>query len=174
MKFATTFVVALACAACGSKANNTQATTPAAAAAAPVSSTSPATSSLNLTFGEFQLLDENKTGLAIHSNGAVNMVGVAGDAAMAAITPDGKVKTSDGKDASLGPDGNFTGPDGRVWFNLDGETLNVAGKHVTIDASGNLVGASEGGGNLHVVGAKTVGEKRVVLMVLGLMISAQD
>jgi hypothetical protein len=172
MKIATSLVVALTCAACGSKANTAATITP--ATAAPTSSNSPATSNLNLTFGEFQLLDENKTGLAIHSNGAVNMVGVAGDAAMAAIAPDGKVKTSDGKDASLGADGNFTGPDGRLWFNLDGETLNVAGKHISIDANGNLVGASEGGGNLHVVGAKTVGEKRVVLMVLGLMISAQD
>lgn len=172
MKIATSLVVALTCAACGSKANTAATTTP--ATAAPTSSNSPATSNLNLTFGEFQLLDENKTGLAIHSNGAVNMVGVAGDTAMAAIAPDGKVKTSDGKDASLGADGNFTGPDGRLWFNLDGETLNVAGKHISIDANGNLVGASEGGGNLHVVGAKTVGEKRVVLMVLGLMISAQD
>jgi hypothetical protein len=136
--------------------------------------------------GELKFYQGDEMGMQLHANGHLEVKLVHGEPGkppverwqdVGALTPDGTVTAIDGKKhAEIKPDGSVVTQDGATApFHLEGETLVVADKKITIDDKGILQGGNDMGKPMRIEGATTPGLKRTALVVLALiMASPQD
>jgi hypothetical protein len=179
----TSFVVAGVLAACGGGSNKTAATTP-ATAPAPVA-TAPAAPAGAWELGEIKFYQGDEMGLQLHANGHLEVKMTHAEPGkppeskwqdVGSLAADGTLSGADGqKHAMLKPDGSVVTPDGQTApFHLEGETLVVADKKLSIDDKGMLQGAAEAGTTMRIEGASTPGLKRTALIVLAIVMSSPD
>jgi len=169
-------VAALAIAACGG-GNKPAATSPTPAAAA---TTAPVAGGLELADLKFYAGEE--LGFQLHANGHLEAhVTKTADGkpvpaiwvAAGDIAADGSVTDDNGqKQGVIQSDGSFKTPDGQTApFHLEGETLVIADKKLTLDDHGNLMGL-DSGATMRIEGATTPGRKRTALILLAIMVSS--
>lgn len=170
------FVAAALLAACGGghkPAPVEPAPTPAAAAAP----TGP------WELGELKFYQGDELGMQMHANGHLEVKLVHGEPGktpeerwqdVGAVSPDGTITAIDGKKhAEIKPDGSIVTPDGASSpFHLEGETLVVADKKISIDDKGVLQGGNDMGKPMRIEGATTPGLKRTALVVLALIMAS--
>lgn len=92
------------------------------------------------------------------------------------IGADGSVSDAEGnKHGTIGADGSFKSPDGQTApFHLEGETLVVGDKKITIDDKGILQGGNDMGKPMRIEGATTPGLKRTALVLLALLMASPE
>lgn len=174
-------VVALL-AACGGHAPSPAAPAPAGPAspaeAAPAAAVTPSTP---LTIAELGFYDGDDKGMMLHADGRFEIKAKHTEAgkpteetwiSVGRLGADGSLARPDGTVVGkLAADGRFVAADGRVApFSLDGETLVIGAKHVTLDAQGQLVGG-EPGSHVHVTGLSDVGSRRAALLLLAIALA---
>ncbi|HSN25902.1 MAG TPA: hypothetical protein VLT45_06435 [Kofleriaceae bacterium] len=170
------FVAALAACGGGHKPAPAEPTATPAAAPAP---TGP------WELGELKFYQGDELGMQLHANGHLEVKLVHGEPGkppeerwqdVGAVSPDGTVTAIDGKKhAEIKPDGSVVTQDGGTApFHLEGETLVVADKKITIDDKGILQGGNDMGKPMRIEGATTPGLKRTALVVLALIMSAGE
>jgi hypothetical protein len=93
------------------------------------------------------------------------------------IGADGSVSDAEGtKHGTIGADGSFKSPDGQAApFHLEGETLVIGDKKLTIDDQGILQGGNNDTGKpMRVEGATTAGRKRTALVLLAILLASPE
>lgn len=172
-------VVAIVLAACGggNKQPVTQ-TTPAPA-------TTTTASAATVELGELKFFEGDDMGMQLHANGHLEVKMMHSEAGKPAqemwhdvgsVAADGTVTGPDGKKhAEIKADGSMVSPDGQTApFHLDGETLVIADKKITIDDKGVLQGGNDMGKPVRIEGATTPGLKRTALVLLALLMASPD
>lgn len=135
--------------------------------------------------GELKFYQGDELGMQLHANGHLEVKLVHGEPGkppeerwqdVGAVSPDGTVTAIDGKKhAEIKPDGSVVTQDGTTApFHLEGETLVVSDKKITIDDKGILQGGNDMGKPMRIEGATTPGLKRTALVVLALIMSAGE
>ncbi len=135
--------------------------------------------------GELKFYQGDELGMQLHANGHLEVKLVHGEPGkppeerwqdVGAVSPDGTVTAIDGKKhAEIKPDGSVVTQDGATApFHLEGETLVVADKKITIDDKGILQGGNDMGKPMRIEGASTPGLKRTALVVLALIMSSGE
>jgi hypothetical protein len=175
-------VVAITLAACGggNKAPAAE-TTPATPTTAQAQPAAPASASGAIEVGELKFYSGDQVGMQLHANGHLEVAMTKNEAGkpaqtswqdVAAIGTDGTISSPDGKKhGQIKPDGSFITEDGQTGpFHLEGETLVVADKKLTIDDKGMLQGAGES--SLRIEGATTPGLRRTALVLVALVLAA--
>ena len=173
-------VVAIALAACGggNKAP-VAATTPAKTTTAQTAAPTSAPGAIEI--GELKFYSGDQVGMQLHANGHLEVAMTKSEAGkpaqtawqdVGAIAADGTISSPDGKKhGQIKPDGSFVSEDGQAGpFHLEGETLVVADKKLTIDDKGMLQGAGEA--SLRIEGATTPGLRRTALVLVALVLAA--
>ncbi len=171
------FLAAALLAACGGGPKPAPAEPTPAPAAAPAAPTGP------WELGELKFYQGDELGMQLHANGHLEVKLVHGEPGkppeerwqdVGAVSPDGTVTAIDGKKhAEIKPDGSVVTQDGATApFHLEGDTLVVADKKITIDDKGILQGGNDMGKPMRIEGATTPGLKRTALVVLALILSS--
>jgi hypothetical protein len=167
-----TLVLVLSLAACGGHPPPAKSPEPAA------------TTSSTLAIHDLSFYAKDELGLKLHADGRIEMLvkhSEGGKPAESTWTDigvlhvDGTIVAKDGKTGALQADGSFKGPKGETSnFRLAGEELQLAGKHVTIDASGAfLLDGKAGEIPMRVEGASDAGSRRAALLIVGLMLDEE-
>lgn len=169
-------IVAILIAACGG-GTKTAATTPAAPVAAPAAG--------GIELGELKFYAGDDLGMQLHANGHLEVRMAHAEAGkpaemtwqdVGAITADGSISSSDGKKhGQIKSDGSFVSDDGKPGpFHLEGETLVVADKKITIDDKGIMQGGNAMGKPMRIEGATTPGLRRTALVLLAILMSTSE
>ncbi|MBV8762832.1 MAG: hypothetical protein JO257_36440 [Deltaproteobacteria bacterium] len=172
-------VAALSLAACGGGHK------PAPVEPTPMGSAAAPTPTGPWELGELKFYQGDELGMQLHANGHLEVKLVHGEPGkppverwqdVGALTPDGTITAIDGKKhAEIKPDGSIVTQDGSTApFHLEGETLVVADKKITIDDKGILQGGNDMGKPMRIDGASTPGLKRTALVVLALIMSSPE
>jgi hypothetical protein len=132
---------------------------------------------------ELQFFSGDELGMKLHLNGHLevkNMHSEAGKTTEAwqdvgSIGADGTL-THDGKTHGMfKADGTFATADGKTLpFKLDADTLVAGDKKITLDDKGVLQGGNPMPKPMRVEGATTPGLRRTALLVLALMMTAEE
>ncbi len=171
--------VAIVLAACG---GGTKQTATPAAPPPPVAATA---STGTVELGELKFFEGDEMGMQLHANGHLEVKMTHSEAGkppqdswqeVGAIAADGSVTGPDGKKhAEIKADGSMVSPDGQTApFHLEGETLVIADKKITIDDKGILQGGNDGGKPVRIEGATTPGLKRTALVLLALLMASPE
>ena len=169
------FVAALA--ACGGG------TKPAPAEPTPTTAAAPAAPTGPWELGELKFYQGDELGMQMHANGHLEVKLVHAEPGKAtvekwqdvgALSADGTITALDGKKhAEVKPDGSIVSQDGQTApFHLEGETLVVGDKKISIDDKGILQGGNDMGKPMRIEGATTPGLRRTALVVLALIMAS--
>ncbi len=173
--------VAIVLAACGG--GNKPAATQ--TAPLPTATATAAASTGTVELGELKFFEGDEMGMQLHANGHLEVKMTHSEAGkppqdswqeVGAIAADGSVTGPDGKKhAEIKADGSMVSPDGQTApFHLEGETLVIADKKITIDDKGILQGGNDGGKPVRIEGATTPGLKRTALVLLALLMASPE
>jgi hypothetical protein len=171
-------VIGLAACGGGNKPAATSTTTP-----APETTTAQAG---GIELGELKFYEGDDLGMQLHANGHLEVKVSHSEEGKPAeekwmdvgvIGADGSVSDSEGnKHGTIDADGSFKSPDGQTApFHLEGETLVVGDKKITIDDKGILQGGNDSAGKpMRIEGATTPGRKRTALVLLALLMASPE
>jgi hypothetical protein len=169
-------VIALAACGGGNKPAATTAT-PAPEATAPKAG--------GLELAELKFYEGDDLGMQLHADGHLQVKmshSTDGKPAeekwmdVGVIGADGSVSDTEGKKhGTIEADGSFKGPDGQTApFHIEGETLVVGDKKITIDDKGILQGGNDMGKPMRIEGATTPGLKRTALVLLAILMASPE
>jgi hypothetical protein len=178
MRKLLSMVAVIGLAACGGGQTPAETT----ATPAPETTTAPAG---GIELAELKFYEGDDLGMQLHANGHLEIkmthstegklpeekwmeVGV--------LAADGTVSDAAGKKhGMLYPDGSFKSPDGQTApFHLEGETLVVGDKKLTIDEQGILQGGNDMGKPMRIEGATTPGLRRTALVLLAMLMASPE
>jgi hypothetical protein len=146
-------------------------------------STPAATLAGGIELAELRFYEGDELGAQLHANGRLEVK--ERDSAISdtqswhdvgAIAVDGTISRVDGqKHAEVKSDGTVVHEGGQVApFRLEGATLVVAHRKLTIDDKGILQGGIDTGKPLRIEGATTPGLKRTALVLFAIIMSSSD
>ena len=159
---------------------------PAATSPTPAPETATATAKAGgIELAELKFYEGDDLGMQLHANGhlEVKMTHSAdGKPAeekwmdVGVLAADGSVSDAEGKKhGEITADGSFKSPDGQTApFHVEGETLVVGEKKITIDDKGILQGGNDMGKPMRIEGATTPGLKRTALVLLALLMASPE
>jgi hypothetical protein len=165
-------VVALA--ACGGNKQSTATTTP---------DTTAKTDKAVVELAELQFFEGDEVGMKLHLNGHLEVKGMHSKDGktseewqdVGSIGADGTLMHDGKSHGMFKADGTFATNDGKTLpFHLDADTLVAGDKKITLDDKGVLQGGNPMPKPMRVEGATTPGLRRTALLVLALMMTAEE
>ena len=157
---------------------------PAATATTPAPETTTAPAS-GIELAELKFYEGDDLGMQLHADGHLQVKVSHSEQGKPAeekwmdvgvIDADGSVSDAEGKKhGTIGADGSFKSPEGQTApFHVEGETLVVGDKKITIDDKGILQGGNDMGKPMRIEGATTPGLKRTALVLLAILMASPE
>jgi hypothetical protein len=157
---------------------------PAATATTPAPETATAPAS-GIELAELKFYEGDDLGMQLHADGHLQVKVSHSEQGKPAeekwmdvgvIGADGSVSDAEGKKhGTIGADGSFKSPEGQTApFHVEGETLVVGDKKITIDDKGILQGGNDMGKPMRIEGATTPGLKRTALVLLAILMASPE
>jgi hypothetical protein len=127
-----------------------------------------------IELAELRFYAGQNLGMQLHADGHLEVKADQAWVEVGSVAPDGTLRAPDGTQRGhVTADGSVVGPSGKTApFHVEGETLVVGDRKLTIDDKGMLQGGDYLQGPMRIEGATTPGLKRTALVVLATIMTA--